>query len=71
VDQEHRGDTGDSHASDRYGELRDAVEQSMASREILLALGRVDADPDTILDAIVESAARRCHAARLLDVLAG
>src|SRR4051812_9136010 len=34
----------------------------MASREILLALGRVDADPDTILDAIVERAARLCHA---------
>ena len=62
MDQEHRGDTGDSHASDRYGELRDAVEQSMASREILLALGQVDADPDTILDAIVERAARLCHA---------
>ena len=39
--------------------LRDAVEQSMASREILLTLGRVDADPDTILDAIVERRGRR------------
>ena len=47
---------------DRHRELRDAVAQSSASREILLALGRVDADPDAILDAIVESAARLCRA---------
>ena len=47
---------------DRQRALRDAVEQSLASREILLALGRVDADPDTILDAIVDSATRLCRA---------
>ena len=47
---------------DGHRELRDAREQSMASREILLALGRVDADPDAILDAIVESAGRLCRA---------
>jgi signal transduction histidine kinase/ActR/RegA family two-component response regulator len=62
VDREQRGDRSDSRAADRHRELRDAVEQSSASREILLALGRVDADPDTILDAIVERATRLCHA---------
>jgi signal transduction histidine kinase/ActR/RegA family two-component response regulator len=62
VDRAQRGDRSDSRAADRHRELRDAVEQSSASREILLALGRVDADPDTILDAIVERATRLCHA---------
>ena len=57
-----RSGTRKQRDPDRHRELHDAVEQSMASREILLALGKVDADPDTILDAIVERAARICHA---------
>ena len=62
MDDEQRGSPSAPSVPDRHRQLRDAVEQSQASREILLALGRVDADPDTILDAIVERAARLCHA---------
>jgi signal transduction histidine kinase/ActR/RegA family two-component response regulator len=62
LDDEQRGSHNETSAQDRHRQLRDAVEQSQASREILLALGRVDADPDTILDAIVERAARLCRA---------
>jgi signal transduction histidine kinase/ActR/RegA family two-component response regulator len=58
---EQRGKLG-APVPDRRRQLRDAVEQSQATREIVLALGRVDADPNTILDAIVERAARLCHA---------
>jgi signal transduction histidine kinase len=43
-------------------ELRDAREQSAASREILGALGRAGADPGAILDTILEHAARLCRA---------
>ena len=43
-------------------ELRDAREQSAASREILAALGRDVANPGVVLDTIVESAARLCGA---------
>ena len=43
-------------------ELRDAREQSMASREMFVALGRAGGDPESILDAIVERAARLCGA---------
>jgi signal transduction histidine kinase len=42
--------------------LRDAREQSAASREILAALGRAGADPGDILDTILEHAARLCRA---------
>jgi signal transduction histidine kinase len=42
--------------------LRDAREQSTASREILAALGRADADPEAILDTILERAAHLCRA---------
>jgi signal transduction histidine kinase len=42
-------------------QLRDAREQSAASREILAALGRAGADPAEILDAILEHAARLCR----------
>jgi signal transduction histidine kinase len=47
--------------------LRDAREQSAASREILAALGRAGADPGSILDTILERAASLCraHAATL------
>ncbi len=62
MDNDQRGSHSTPSAPDRHRQLRDAVEQSQASREILLALGRVDADPDTILDAIVERAALLCHA---------
>ncbi len=42
--------------------LRDAREQSAASREILAALSRGVADPDAVLDTIVSYAARLCGA---------
>ena len=42
--------------------LRDAREQSAASREILAALGRAGADPGDVLDTVLESAARLCGA---------
>jgi signal transduction histidine kinase len=42
--------------------LRDAREQSAASREILAALGRAGADPRAILDTILEHAASLCRA---------
>jgi signal transduction histidine kinase/ActR/RegA family two-component response regulator len=43
-------------------DLSDAVEQSLASREILLAFGRQDNRADQILDTIVERAGRLCRA---------
>nr|WP_225952238.1 GAF domain-containing protein [Mycobacterium sp. OAS707] len=42
--------------------MRDAREQSTASREILAALGRADADPEVILDTILERATHLCRA---------
>ena len=42
--------------------LRDAREQSAASREILAALGRAGADPEAILDTILERAESLCRA---------
>ena len=42
--------------------LRDAREQSLASREILLALGRGSGGPEQILDTIVERAVPLCGA---------
>jgi GAF domain-containing protein len=62
LDNQQRTRHSTPSAPDRHRQLRDAVEQSQATREILLALGRVDADPDSILDAIVDRAARLCHA---------
>ena len=51
-------------------ELDDALERSLASREILLAFGRQGDQADQILDTIVERAARLCHAdASLLFLL--
>src|SRR5215217_6711445 len=49
-------------SSRQHQELRDAREQSAASREILAALGRAGADPGDILDTILENAARLCRA---------
>jgi signal transduction histidine kinase len=43
-------------------QLRDAREQSAASREILAALGRAGDDPGAILDTILERAAQLCRA---------
>jgi len=43
-------------------ELRDAREQSAASREILAALGRDPANPGSVLDTVLEHAARLCEA---------
>ena len=43
-------------------ELRDAREQSAASREILAALGRDVANPGAVLDTVLEYAARLCGA---------
>ncbi len=42
--------------------LRDAREQSAASREILAALGRAGANPGDVLDTVLEYAARLCGA---------
>lgn len=54
---------GSSGASlDLHRELRDAREQSAASREILAALARDVADPGAVLDTVVEYAARLCGA---------
>jgi class 3 adenylate cyclase/putative methionine-R-sulfoxide reductase with GAF domain len=49
-------------ADDADRELRDAREQSAASREILAALGRDVANPGTVLDTVLEFAARLCGA---------
>lgn len=46
----------------RERELRDAREQSAASREILAALGRAGANPEDILDTILDRAASLCRA---------
>jgi signal transduction histidine kinase/ActR/RegA family two-component response regulator len=57
-----------SRASFRqHQELRDARHQTVASREILAALGRAAANPGDVLDTVVENAARLCgaHAAQL------
>jgi signal transduction histidine kinase len=51
-----------SASHDLLRELRDAREQSAASREILAALGRDVADPGAVLDTVVEYAARLCGA---------
>lgn len=58
------GVTGSSSGDspDLLRELRDAREQSAASREILAALGRDVADPGAVLDTVVEYAARLCGA---------
>jgi signal transduction histidine kinase/CheY-like chemotaxis protein len=39
----------------------DATEQFKATNEVLTALGRSTADPDTVLDTVVESARRLCR----------
>jgi len=52
--------SGDSFGQHR--ELHDVREQLGASREILVALGRAGANPDEILDTVVERAARLCGA---------
>jgi signal transduction histidine kinase/CheY-like chemotaxis protein len=53
-------DRADDPTRDR--ELRDAREQSAASREILAALGRDAANPGAVLDTVLEYAARLCDA---------
>ena len=45
-----------------HQELKDARNQSAASREILAALGRDAANTEAVLDAVVENAARLCGA---------
>jgi signal transduction histidine kinase len=49
-------------AFEQHRELHDAKEQQVASREILVALGRAGADPTEILDTILEHAARLSRA---------
>jgi signal transduction histidine kinase/CheY-like chemotaxis protein len=52
-----------SRESERLNrELKDARNQSAASREILAALGMDAANTDAVLDAVVENAARLCGA---------
>ena len=41
----------------------DATEQFAAMNEVLTALGRSSSDPDAVLDTVVQSARRLCHAA--------
>ena len=53
---------GAGDASVDARDLDDAMEQSLASREILLALGRQGDSSDQILDTIVERARRLCRA---------
>ena len=57
---EHVGHPAPDAAPDQA--LRDAREQSLASREILLALGRERGGSEQILDTIIERAARLCGA---------
>ena len=57
----HRASMTAPIARDR--EIQDAREQLAASREILAALGRDVADPGTVLDTVLEYAARLCGAA--------
>jgi signal transduction histidine kinase/ActR/RegA family two-component response regulator len=57
---------------EQHRELRDAREQSAASREILAALGRDVANPGAVLDTVLEYAARLCGAqAAQLFILEG
>jgi signal transduction histidine kinase len=49
-------------SAELHQQLRDAREQSAASREILAALGRAGANPGDVLDTILEHAARLCRA---------
>lgn len=49
-------------AFELHRELRDAREQSAASREILAALGRAAANPGDVLDTVLEYAGRLCGA---------
>ena len=59
-------------AFELHRELRDAREQSAASREILAALGRDVNNPGEVLDTVLEKAARLCRArAAQLFVLEG
>ena len=52
---------GDGHSTAER-ELRDVREQFAATKEILSALGRSGADPDSVLDTIVARAAALCRA---------
>ncbi|MEN3319426.1 MAG: hypothetical protein V7643_2827 [Mycobacterium sp.] len=49
-------------STELHAALRDAREQSAASREILAALGRAGADPGDVLDTVLEHAAHLCRA---------
>ncbi len=59
-------------SSRQHKELKHARHQSAASRDILAALGRAAANPEDVLDTVVETAARLCGAqAALLYLLEG
>ena len=49
-------------AAERARDLHDAREQSVASHDILVALGRAGDKPEEVLDVIVERAVRLCSA---------
>ena len=56
-------DTGQAAAGANLGQaLQDAQEQLLASREVLLALGRERGGSEQVLDTIIERAARLCRA---------
>jgi hypothetical protein len=59
---QHQRPPRDGGSFEQHRELHDAREQSVASRDILVALGRAGADPGEILDTVVEHAARLCGA---------
>ncbi|MET0473002.1 MAG: ATP-binding protein [Mycobacterium sp.] len=56
------GESAPGNSFELHRELRDAREQSAASREILAALGRDAANPGAVLDTVVEYATRLCGA---------
>lgn len=59
---QHETPHRDGGSFEQHRELHDAREQSVASRDILVALGRAGADRGEILDTVVEHAARLCGA---------
>lgn len=62
ADPDDRTSRTSRESTRQHQELKDARNQSVASREILAALGKDAANTEGVLDAIVEHAARLCSA---------
>jgi signal transduction histidine kinase len=62
VAEQYDDASAEGGAFEQHRALSDAREQQVASREILVALGRAGADPTEILDAILENAVRLSRA---------